>query len=240
MTMSPFAESSRLLAAVFYAPRRALRAVAERHVILPALLVATVATVIQGAVLVPRLDFEGAVVEQLARHSERTEMTPHEMDRALARGRKVGAIGTLASALVTPSLTALLVAFAFWLGVRVIGKKSPFLPLLAVTSVASLPTALRALLSLPAIIVRPVIQTSELPRLFPSNLAYFFNASRPIGTVLDAIVLFTLWSLALVVLGTTAVTGERVQRVAVLGVVLWVSYVAVFHFALPRLGGAPR
>ncbi len=229
----------------FVAPERALAAVTARRSFVPPLLASTLAALAFAAVLVPRLDYERSVDEALDRAAiaapQAQAQTPHEREVAVEAARKMGSVGAYAGALFAPSLRALGIAFALFVGFRLAGQRPAFVPTLAVTAWSLLPLALRALLAIPAVARRGSIAASEVTGLLPSSLAALAppGASPRLASALSGLDLFSVWALGLLALGMAEVAGATRTRSVAVVASLWVAYLLLFHVALPGLAG-PR
>jgi len=217
----------------FLSPIAALTRAAEaRYFALP-LLIWTLASVGYTVVIAPRLDIDSATNAALDKATE--PMSPHQREEAVAQGHKTALVGMYASAVLAPSGIALLIAFAFWLALKVAGGKPAFGATMGVVSHAELPLALKRLLSIPAILSRSRIAVAD--QLLPSNVAALASSHLhgTAASVASAIDLFTVWVLVLLVIGLATVAGVSRRRAALTTAVLWASYVAVFHVALKAL-----
>jgi hypothetical protein len=102
-----------------------------------------------------------------------------------------------------------------------------------------LPLSLKSLLSIPALLRQEAIPADELGNQLPSSLAALApDAAASRLLLLSAFDLFSLWSLVLVALGMAHVAQVSKARSAVVTLALGGGYVALFHLALPSLGGA--
>jgi hypothetical protein len=224
-----------VLLATFTTPARALGEVAARRRSLVALAVATVAALVFAAMAVPRIDYQRAAELQMGPAAG--ELTDFQRAEKVAQVEKLGAIGAFAGALLFPTLFALGAACALFVGFRVAAAKPSFRGTFAVTAHGMLPVWIGQLLALPALVARAPLDPMELPKLLPSSLAAFAPARvpPPLLGLLSALDLFALWSVALVVAGMAKTAGVSKRRAAVVTIILWLSYVAVFKVALPAL-----
>jgi hypothetical protein len=126
------------------------------------------------------------------------------------------------------------VAFFLFVAFRVAGAKPAFAPTLAVASWALLPGFVKGILAIPAILRQGAIDPGGVERLLPTNLAAFLpeEATGVHVRLLSALDLFTLWSLALVILGTAHVAQVSKARAATVVVVLWLAWLAIAKVAL--------
>jgi hypothetical protein len=236
-TLSP-AAAPRLIAKILVAPSRGLDEASGHGSVVPSLLVATLATLLHAAVLSARLDVRPEVAAPIP-SADKPAPTPHEEEEALASARKLATARVYVTGALAPSCAALVVGLALWLGFAVSSRPPPLRATLSVASSAQLPLAAAALLSIPALLTRHAVTRAELVDLLPSHLAVLLGPERtgPWVHALESVDLFSLWALGLVILGMRTVAGTSLARSAATTVVLWLSYVAVFHVALPALSG---
>jgi hypothetical protein len=222
----------------FWSPSRALAEAREQSRIAWPVIVSTAASLAFAAALLPRLDLEHGIAEELDEASATQTMSPHEREDAIASRVKLGKIGAAARAALGPAFRATAFALALWLAFMVAGGKPRFWPTLAVTAHATLPEALRALLSLPALLTRPTLAPQDLPTLLPSNLAaYLVEPTAPLGPValLTSLDLFSLWTGVLLAIGMAGAAQVSRLRSAVTVTVMGMACFAVFDLALPAL-----
>jgi hypothetical protein len=221
-------EIVRLFADAFASPARALAAAAERRSVLPAILAATVASVLLALAIVPRLDFERAALDKIESQPDAADVTPHQKEEQLASARKLGALSVYAGAALGPAAVAFAAALLLWMGFRVAGASPGFRPTLAVSSWALLPKALESLLLLPAALRAPSMAPETVARLAPWSAAYLLGgeAGPPVASLAASLNLFSLWSAALLAVGMTRVAGTSGARATAVVIALWAGLVA--------------
>jgi hypothetical protein len=222
-------EDGAVLVAALAAPGRGLAAAASRRRLLTALLAATLASLLVALVVVPRVDFSG----NAARDPEAAAMTPHQLEEAEAQAAKLGAIAGYAGAGFGPAIAMLGTGLACWLAFRVAGTRPGFKATMAVSAHALLPLFLAKLLSLPAALLQAPFEPDEVSRLLPSSAAALLpHAASPVAlAAASSLDLFTLWALALLVLGMARVAGASRLRAGVVVAVLWLAQVAFLRLA---------
>jgi hypothetical protein len=242
MSRTDLREDGAVAATVLTAPSRGLDLVVVRRRSLVAVLVATLASLLFAVAAVPRLDFAKAASRALEMGPAAAEMTPFQREEAIEQTRKVGGIAFYAGSAFTPALSALAAAFFLWLAFKVAGTSPPFKGTLAVTAHGLLPVMLSKLLMLPAIILKAPIDPEALQRLLPSSLAAFLPEKlSPVAlAAAGALDLFAFWSLALVVVGMSKLSGASTRRATVTVVVLWLAYVALLRVAPAAAMAAAR
>lgn len=209
-------------------PARALGDAAERRSVLPPVAVATLASLLLAFALVPRLDFEGAALDQIESSPGAAEVTPHQREEKLLAARKLGTISGYTGAALGTALSVLGISLALWLAFRVAGARPAFLPTLAVTAWSMVPKALEALLLLPAALRAEALPPDAVGRLAPWSGAFFaWQGLRPaLASLLGSLNLFTLWSAVLLALGMALVSRVSRGRAGAVVGALWAFLVA--------------
>jgi hypothetical protein len=233
MSRTDLRDDGAVAATVLTAPRRGLDLVVSRRRALVAILIATAASLLFAVAAVPRLDFAKAAERGMAMAPGAAEMSPFQREEAIAQARKVGTIGVYAAAAFTPALSVLAAALFLWLAFKVAGTSPPFKGTLAVAAHGLLPVMLSKLLMLPAIFQKAPVDPEALQRLLPSSLAAFLPEKiSPVAlAAAGALDLFAFWSLALVVVGMSRLSGASTRRAAITVVILWLAYVGLFRVA---------
>lgn len=217
---------------VLVAPRRTFAAIAERPTVLVALVLATLV----GAGVV-HAGFGKVAPQELLRSVEESgRALPPQLDAA--RLHRISHWSAVGGAIVMPPLAVLLTAGLFLGGVRLAGGELDYRRALSVTVHGLLPFTLAGLLTLPVILARESIGLAEVQggSVLLSHLGAF--APESAGPVLTALLtsvdLFSVWCIALLVLGFEVVgrVSRRASAVAVglvwgLGVLLKVGAAAL-------------
>ncbi len=211
-----------------------MRAV-TRHRALTAVVLSTALCLLATGLILPHIDSEAVAADTL-----RPDMTPHERNQALETANKLYQVTTWGLAAAGSAASALLVAVALWLAFRVAGAKAGFKASFTVAAHALVPQALKALLLVPAVLVRKQVEPSALSSLLPSTLTSLlpssFSAPAPVMAALGALDFFTLWSLVLLGLGMTQASGASRLRSSLVMLVLFAAYVAIAK-VVPSAGG---
>lgn len=202
-----------------------MRAV-NRHRALTAVVLSTALCLLATGLTLPHIDTEAVAADTL-----RPDMTPHEREQAIETANKLYHVTTWGLAAVGSALSAFLVAVALWLAFRVAGAKAGFKTTFTVAAHALVPQALKALLIVPAVLVRKHVEPSELSSLLPSTLTSILpstlSAPPAVMTALGAFDFFTLWSLVLLGVGMTKASGASKLRSSLVMFVLFAAYIAI-------------
>lgn len=193
---------------VLIAPRRTFGAIAERPTVLVALVIAT----LLGVAMI-YVSFGKISPQELLRSVEASgRQLPPELDAA--RLHHFSLWSTAIGALLVGPLVTVVAAALFLAAIRLGGGEIDFHRALSVTVHGLLPLALAGLLTLPVILARESVGIEELQggTLLLSSLGAFApEAAGPTLTaLLTSVDLFSIWCLALLVLGFRIVA--RVSR----------------------------
>lgn len=214
------------------------RAVARRRA-LTVIVLSTAVTLLATALILLHMDLEAVAGEAL-----RPDMTPHERGQAIETAAKLYQVTTWALAVVGPLASAFLLTIALWLGFWVGGAKTGFKSTFTVSAHALVPQALKALLLVPAVLLRGPVAPDALTRLLPSSLELWLPASVSLPAAAmaaaGALDVFTLWSLLLVGSGMTRASGASRLRTWAVVLVLFFAYVAVVKVVPSAGASGPR
>ena len=237
--------TTQILSGALVEPQRALPAAVERRSALVPILVATVAGLALAAIVATHADFEGAVLQRLSSDPKVDQISPHDLSEKVEQGRKLAIATGYAVAAGGPVAAAALAALGLALTFRLAGARPSLRASFSAASWALLPGALRALLTIPALIRLAPVRPDEVPRLLPSSLAALLPAGAAVGSPLAlaaaALDLFSLWAVVLAGLGLAEAAQVPRRRAIALTLILFVASAAVLRVALPTLlAGAPR
>lgn len=208
----------------FVAPARTFASITRRPGWVAPLILSTVLSVFATAVLLPRMDFEAAVREQLSARDE--TISEERVEKIVAAQKRFSGLayvwGTLA-----PTLVALLIAGVFWLSFKAFGWDLSFPQSLGITSHAFLPNLLSAILLILFALRLERLNPADLGDLVRSNPAFFVDrqANPVLYALFQSLDVFSIWVLVLLVLGySIAARVSRGKAAAIVGS-LWALYV---------------
>jgi hypothetical protein len=238
MNASEISTDGSVLVRALSAPDHGFGRVTERRRVGLALAIATAASLLTAVVVIPRVDF-GAAALAGGRTPEDAERTEGQREEAAVTARKLGQIAGWAGAALLPSALAIAAAGGLFAGFRVAGTRPELKPTLAVTAHGMLPVWLGGLLAIPPAIAHAPVPPEDVPRLVPSSLAALLpaGAAPPLVAALSSLDLFTLWALALVVVGMSRASGASRTRSLVVTLILFAAYVALLKVVPAALAG---
>lgn len=220
------------LLGVLFSPGDTFRSIAQRPTWVWPLLLLLVVNSATGFLMFQKVDFAGSMRQQVERSGQSmTTEQKQQMEETWGKLGKYMPVIVGATALVFGPLSFLFIALLFWFLFRLAGSELPFLSAFSTTLHSLVPQAISALLAIPIILGRASItmEDARAGRVLMSSLAAF----APEGTgpvplaLLGSLDFFTLWSLALLILGFRLV--GRVKGGTSAGVVigLWAVWVLI-------------
>jgi Yip1-like protein len=238
MNTSEITTDGSVLVHALAAPDHGFGRVTERRRAGLALALATAASLLTAAVVLPRTDFGAAALAQGGKPGGEVK-TEGELAEAAVTARKLGQIAGWAGAALLPSALAVAAAGALFAGFRLAATRPDFKPTLAVTAHAMLPVWLGKLLAIPPAVAHAPVAPEDVPRLVPSSLAALLPAGAPppLAAALSALDLFTLWAVALVVVGMARASGASRARALGVTLILFGAYVALLKVVPAALAG---
>ena len=212
---------------VFFSPVRTFESIAQRPTWVAPLVLWTLCSLILTVLIMPRIDYGGLLRERMEERGQKiSEEQLDSMVQTQARiGRGIGYVwGTAA-----PAAISLLLAAIFLGAFKAFGWDVRFRQALGVTAHAFLPAVLGSLLAIPVIAQRDRIDPRGMSDLVRSNLGFLVarDSSPAVHSLLSSIDVFSLWVLALLVIGFAAAARVSRGRAAGIIVSLWVLFVLI-------------
>jgi hypothetical protein len=174
-----------------------------------------------------RVDPREMIQESMEQRGQ--QMTEEQMEQAVEIAEKFGAISTVAGILVLGPLLYLLLALIFWGAFRFFGGSDfSFKHSLSTLLYSMAPWIVASLLSIPLILSKESIGFEEARRgILASNLSVLApeGANSVLVSLLGSIDFFSLWTLALLIIGYRTVARVSQGTAAATVLVLWLLYV---------------
>lgn len=209
---------------VLVSPQATFRSLAARPSWLPPLLILLVLFVAAQALAMQRIDMEAVVRDAMEKQNQ-----PIDEEQIATYAAMQSKVGLACNVVIFPAALLALAAI-FWGLANVAGGEIDFKRSLAVTAHGLMPNAVSSLLTIPVILGRQEIDVAEAQHgLLASHLAAFAPEDAPAWLValLARVDVFSLWSLALLVVGFAVVA--RLSKGAAVGVValLWLLWIGL-------------
>lgn len=232
----PPQNSFRRIAGVLFAPAETFRPIAQRPDVIRPLLVLLVISIVVSVILVPRLDIESTMRQQMEQGGRK--MAEADMERAMrfgaAFGRVMGYLAPLWSA-----ITYVVVAGVLLLAFRLLGGDGRFKQAFSVTLYSFMPMAIASIVLMIVAASRESIDPTAVGTLVKSNLAFLADATQQpvLFSLLASLDVFTIWTLALLTLGFAAVSNFSRLKSAAVVFSLWGGWIVV-KLAFAAIGQA--
>ena len=211
---------------VLVSPVKTFQSIADRPTWLVALLVLVAAGLFSASVSLPKVDWEQAVRDDLAKSGQ--ELPPEQMDAALEMGAKFGSVATWVAVVVAPWIVYPLMA-AIFLGLfRILGSEIDFKSSLAVAVHGFMPWLVATLLNVPIFLSKSEITADELKNGVLMSHAGVFAGEETSATLtafLTSLDFFSVWAMILMTIGYSLVAKVSRGKATAVVVGVWVVYV---------------
>ena len=211
---------------VFFSPVKTFESIARRPTFLTPLILWILASLGTTSVLLPKIDFERMTREALQKRG--TAVPEERIATIVEQQKKVGSAFGWVFGGAGPIVISLFAAVVIWGGFKAFGWDCRFPQAYGATTHAFLPGVLKAVLLMFLITRQETVDPRNLGDLLRSNLGVLADPdSKGLHAFLQSIDIFSLWSVALLVIGFAA--AARIKRGAAAGVIvtLWVVVVAI-------------
>jgi|HubBroStandDraft_3_1064219.scaffolds.fasta_scaffold09275_3 hypothetical protein len=214
------------LLGVLVAPAKTFESIARRPTWALALALHVVLGVAVAFVAIQHTDLGAAVRERLEKSG--TTLSPEQMEQQVAVTEKFSKVLVPVSALIIVPVVSLLIALVFWLLLKAVGGELRYPVSLSVTLHGMMPQVIAALLALPLMAMHGLYSQDELKRGVVASSPAFLapeGASPALVALLTSLDLFSLWSLALLVIGYRRTARTSTAATAGVAIGAWLLYV---------------
>ncbi len=191
--------------------------------VLPFVLLAVLSLAVQ-LVISPRLDLEGTIRQSLAERSQAgQQLSDEQIDRMVEMGGKTAGVMKWLSP-VTVAVVFVIVAGAYFLGLKAVGSRVDFRSVLATVLHAAVPAVvLSSAVTMLVAMQRATFTAQELEGMVKSSVGAFLpdGTPKPLVAFAGVIDLFNVWQWVLLAIGLPIVA--KVSRGKVIGIlaVVW-------------------
>lgn len=220
------------LAGTFVAPASTFERLAKHPTWWLPLVISLVLTIVSVLVVTPKMDVERSVRQSMEKRAEKTGQAVSEaqVEQALAVSKKFAAF-TPVFAAVAGAGAFFLVGLILWGAAQAFGGETRYGQTLAVWAHGQMPNLVAGLLAIPVFLSRPdaSITQEEAGTVFKSSVGAFLSLETPavVRTLASSIDVFSLASLALLVIGFQRLPGLKKGTGAAVPIVCWALWVAV-------------
>ncbi len=215
------------IAGVFFSPVKIFDSIARRPTWVAPLLLWTLVSAVVTVIVIPRLDYERVIREAM---EKRGQVVSAERLESIVEGQKrIGSVIGYAWGALAPTVLTLLLAAIFLGSFKAFGWDTTFRQAFGVTAHAFLPSVLGYLLAIPIILQREKINPADMGGLVKSNPGFLVEreSAPAIHSLLSSIDLFSLWVLALLIVGLAAAAKVSRKQSAAVIVTLWLLFVLI-------------
>jgi len=205
---------------VLFSPNETFASIARQPDWVVPLVVILVVSILAGIVFAQRVDFTAPVREQM----ESRNLPQDQIDRAV----RITAAASKIFSYLSPVLSLiflLIIAALLLVAFRLFGGEGDFRQAFSVTNYAWMPGVLKSII-LTALVAARGASATELPTLLRSNLAFLtsMKTNLLLFTLLSKIDIFTIWLLALFIIGFASIAKFTKAKSAAIVISLWVVW----------------
>ena len=235
-TAPPAKNSFQRIAGVLFAPAETFRDIARRPDILVPLLVLVILGFVVTAAIVPRMDFETTVREQMAQQGR--QMSEGDMDRAVKMGAAFGKV----IAWISPVLSIIwwvIIAGVLLLAHRLFGSEGNFKQAFSTTLYSWFPNAVAGIVLAVVAFFREEIDAASMQTLVKSNPGFLVDMKENplLFAAVSSLDLFMIWMLILLIIGFSTLAKVSRAKSAAIIIPLWLVTV-VIKLGFAALGAA--
>jgi hypothetical protein len=205
---------------VLFSPDATLASIARRPDWVLPLVILLIMSLGAGVIIAQHVDFGAAAREAMEQNKN---ASPEQIDRGVKMAASIGKVMTYLSPVLS-AISLLIIAGVLLLAFRLFGGEGDFKQAFSVTCYSSMPGVIKSVIMMIIILAKGgMIPGQELATLVRSNLGFLvdYKANPMAFAVLSSIDIFSIWFLALMIIGFAYLA--RVSRVksAVIIISLW-------------------
>ncbi|HEY8131584.1 MAG TPA: YIP1 family protein [Thermoanaerobaculia bacterium] len=205
---------------VLISPNETFASIARQPDWVIPLVLLLVVSLIGGIVFAQRVDFGAPIREAMEQNKN---MPPDAAERAVRIGSSVAKVLSYCSPVVS-AVVLLIIAAVLLLAFRLMGGEGNFLQAFAVTVYAWIPGVIKSIIMTVIVAARSNVSALDIATLVRSNLAFLVSMKEhPMAFVLlSSLDIFTVWLLALLIIGFSYVSKFSKAKSAAIVITLWV------------------
>ena len=216
---------------VLMTPNETFASIARQPDWLVPLVIILVVSLVAGIVFAQRVDFISPMREAMEQNKN---MSPDQIDRAVRISSAVAKVFSYASPLLSV-ISLLIIAAVLLLVFRLFGGEGDFRQAFSVVVYSWMPGIIKSIVVI-AIVAARSVSASDLATLLRSNLAFLVTMKdHPmLFVLLSSLDVFTIWLLALLIIGFGYVSRLSRSKSAAIVISLWVV-VTLFKLIGPAI-----
>ena len=216
---------------VLMTPNETFASIARQPDWLVPLVIILVVSLVAGIIFAQRVDFISPMREAMEQNKN---MSPDQIDRAVRISSAVAKVFSYASPLLSV-ISLLIIAAVLLLVFRLFGGEGDFRQAFSVVAYSWMPGIIKSIVVI-AIVAARSVSASDLATLLRSNLAFLVTMKdHPmLFVLLSSLDVFTIWLLALLIIGFAYVSRLSRSKSAAIVISLWVV-VTLFKLIGPAI-----
>ena len=218
------------LIGVFISPSETFEDVARKPDFWAPLITLLIGSVAFVETMLWKIGMERLVRSQLEQNPRTANMSPEDMDKAVATGAKIGSIFWHVGGIVGPPIALLIFAGIGILIVNVIlGGRASFKTVFSTVCYANLVTLIGTIMAIALIFFGDPDRFNPASAI-PSSVGFFLNqkeVSKPLYSLASSFDIFSIWFMILLGIGLSKATGGKVKSMPIFLVFagFWLLYV---------------
>jgi len=206
---------------VLFSPDATMASIARRPDWVLPLVLLLITAFAAGAVIAPRVDFASQMRESMEQNKN---VSQEQIDKAVKIATTMGKIFSYLAPVLS-LIGLLIIAGVLLLAFRLFGGEGDFKQAFSVTCYASVPSIIKSVVTLIILLAKgSIIPAQELATLVRSNLGFLADMkTNPMAfALLSSFDIFSVWFLALMIIGFAYVSRLSKAKSAVIIISLWI------------------
>lgn len=207
---------------VLTAPNETFASIARRPDFLAPLLLLLIVSIIGGVLVAQRVDFTAPAREAIEQNKN---ISAEQAERMIKMSGGIAKVLTFLSP-VLMIISLLIMAGVLLIAFRLFGGEGDFRQAFAVSTYASMPSLIKSIFTIIILIAKggALVPAQLLPTLVRSNLSFLveMKTNPVLFALLAQLDIFTIWLLALLVIGFSYVARVSKAKSAAIVVSLWI------------------
>lgn len=217
------------MAGVLFAPAETFQNIVRHPDILAPLLIIVILGYISTAVIMPKIDMTSMMEQQAA---QMRKQNPNMSEDQVAQMERISAAGVKVMSWVLPVLMVAwyaIMAGVLLLAFRLLGGEGNFKQAFSVTLYAWMPMVLLSILSTIIVLARGTFDPVTAATLVKSNPAFLVDMKEQplLFSLLSSFDLFTIWMIALLIIGFATIARVSKAKAAAIVISLWIALIVV-------------
>ena len=222
----PAKNSFQRIAGVLFAPAETFKDIARKPDIVVPLVILVLLGIVAAVLLVPRMDFDAMMQEQMAQSGR--QMSEADMERASKVAAGFGKMMAYASPLLSVAIWAIIAAVLL-LAHRLFGGEGNFMQAFSTTLYAWIPNAISGIVMTIVAVAKGEVNPATMGTLVKSSPAFLVDMKdNPVlFALLSSFDIFTIWVLILLIIGFSTLSRLSRGKSAAIVISLWLVTVVV-------------